>query len=151
MKLTHLISAAAVVAGVAAGGAAFQLTGSPASTPVRPVSKTSVTSSQDSEPPKVIGGVHFEWAPCTPPAVLEDDECVTHETHTVVLPPSGSQSHDGSYGDGSYGDHSDDSDDQGYDDQGYDDSDDQGYDDQGDDSGHDDQGDDHGDEPGHDD
>lgn len=131
MKLTHLISAAAVVMGVAVGGAAFQHSSAKSPEPVKPVSTTTNAgdTSDDAEPPTVIGGVQFEWAPCDPPAVLEGDECVTHETHTVVVPPppapASNNGGEGQGGGGGGDDHADDND------GGDDDSDADEYDDDG--------------------
>lgn len=94
-RVTTIISAFAVTLGVGGGVAAFQSVGS-ATHDVAPVSD-SVPTQTRTPVPTIVPGVVFAMAPCEPPAVLEDDECVTTVVQTIPAPaaPNAPQSNSG--------------------------------------------------------
>lgn len=82
MNLTSLgILCASVVVGLGGAGAAYQFTAvdteEPAAAPA-PAATPAQASPQQA--------TRARWAPCTPPAVLEGNECVTDVVRTVTVP-----------------------------------------------------------------
>ena len=98
-RATTIISVFAVTLGVGGGMAAFQTLAS-APHEVAPVSE-SVPTQTRTPVPTIVPGVVFAVAPCEPPAVLEDDECVTTVVQTIPAPATSNapQSDDGAESD----------------------------------------------------
>ncbi len=98
-RATTIISAFALTLGVGGGAAAYQSLGS-AAHEVAPVSE-SVPTHTRTPVPTIVPGVVFAVAPCEPPAVLEDDECVTTVVQTIPAPaaPNAPQSNSGDQND----------------------------------------------------
>jgi hypothetical protein len=149
--LTLALTAGTALGLVGAVAAYRSALGEPGTTTAVPAAAATPTSPAATEAPTPTDRPTTRWAPCVPPAVLEDGVCVTDVTRTVVVPgPAASRSsHDddgyeeyhaddhGEHGD-DHGEHGDDHGEHGDD-----------HGEHGDDHGE--HGDDHGDDDHHDD